>query len=46
MREGTKCNKVYVVLSGEIEVFKTNLSNVYVNTDTGAVGIHEENAKR
>ena len=45
-REDTECNKVYVVLSGEVEVVRTNLTDVFVNTDNGALAIAEQNVKK
>lgn len=45
VHEGTKCNKVYVILEGEVEIVKTNLSNVFFNAEAGVLGINEENAK-
>ena len=42
-REGEKCNKFIIIKSGEFEIVKTNLRNVYYNTVSGIVGIKEEN---
>ena len=42
-REGEKCTKFIIIKSGEFEIVKTNLRNVYFNTVSGIVGIKEEN---
>ena len=42
-REGEKCTKFIIVKSGEFEIVKTNLRNVYFNSVSGIVGIKEEN---
>ena len=42
-REGEKCSKFIIIKSGEFEIVKTNLRNVYYNTVSGIVGIKEDN---
>ena len=43
-REGEPCEKFIIVKSGEFEIVKTDLRNVFYNTSSGIVGIKEENA--
>jgi len=38
-------NKVYIVIQGEVEIVKADLSSVFYNHETGVVGIKEFNAK-
>lgn len=33
-------------MSGEVEIVRTNLSNVFVNKDTGVLGIVESNEEK
>ena len=44
-REGEKCEKFIVIKSGDFEIVKTNLRNVYFNKGSGIVGIREDNAQ-
>ena len=44
--EGDAPDKIYVVVSGEVEVVKKNLSEVFFNQETGVVGQHEKNKQR
>ena len=38
-REGTTCEKVYVIKEGEFEIVKIDLNNVFFNESTGNVAI-------
>ena len=40
-REGTPCDKVYILLSGDFEVVKTNFANVFYNSVAGSVAVCE-----
>ena len=40
-KEGTPCNKVYILVNGEFEVVKTKLSNVFYNSFAGTVAVCE-----
>ena len=42
-KEGEVCEKFIVIKSGELEIVKTNLRNVYFNKGSGIVGIKEDN---
>ena len=42
-REGEKCKKFIIIKSGEFEIVKTNLRDVFYNTVSGIVGIKEDN---
>ena len=42
-KEGDACEKFIVVKSGEFEIVKTDLRNVYFNPASGIVGIKEDN---
>ena len=44
-REGDLCQKVIIILEGEVEVVKTDLSKLLFNADQGVVAIAECNKK-
>ena len=44
-REGTKCEKIYIMKEGEFEIVKTDLNNVFYNESTGNVAIQESDGK-
>lgn len=42
VREGDTADKIYIVVEGEVEVVKTDLSQVYYNPNTCVVGMKEK----
>lgn len=40
-KEGMRADKVIIILSGELEVVKTNLSSLYYSHETGVLGVKE-----
>ena len=42
-KEGEECQRFIIIKSGEFEIVKTNLRNIYYNTVSGIVGIKEDN---
>lgn len=45
LREGDPCRKVIIIISGEVEIIKQDLSSIYYNDQTGVLGIKEGNKK-
>ena len=45
INEGDPCDKVIVIIKGEVEVFKKKLNNVYFDLQTRTLGIKEYNDK-
>ena len=43
IHEGTPSDKVIVILEGEVEIVRTNLSKIYFNAESGVLGIAEDN---
>ena len=43
IKEGDPSNMIVIIISGDVEVVKSNLSNVFFNHNTGIVGIRESN---
>ena len=41
INEGDPCDKVLIILKGEVEMMKTNLSTVYFNHETSTIGVKE-----
>ena len=41
IKEGDPCKSVIIVISGELEIVKRNLNDVFFNEDFGVVGIKE-----
>ena len=38
-KEGTPCDKVYIIKHGEFEIVKTNLTNVFYNENAGTAAV-------
>ena len=45
LKEGDPCDKVIIVLQGEVEIVKSNLSTVFYNKKTGVLAIRESSKK-
>ena len=42
-KEGSLCDKVYIVAEGEVEVVKTDLNAIFMNYQAGIIGVKEMN---
>ena len=45
IKEGDVCDKVLIIIKGEVEMFKNNLNEVYFNHETSTIGVKEFNEK-
>ena len=44
-KEGTKCDKIYIIKDGEFEIVKTDLSNLFYNSVAGTVALCESDKR-
>ena len=45
VREGDPCDKVIIIISGQVEVVKTNMNKVFFDFERGSLGMQEINKK-
>lgn len=44
-KEGTKCDKVFIFIEGEVQICKQSLKKVYYNHNSGTLAVSKDNEK-
>ena len=44
-KEGTKCDKVFIIIEGEVQICKLSLKSVYYNHNSGTLAVSKDNQK-